>query len=211
MPLLKTLLDLVLPPLVALLSTFASALKTVSAVLTGDWETAWKSARDTAVNAINYFVLVYNSTIGKLPGMPEIDVSKFTDSLTTADEALADTGTAATDMATEAGTAAKDYGTEMGKIQTGTEDIVEPVETAFEAMVAANRASVDRAEELNTRRGTLRAERDKARKLADDAEILALAAHDAANALARTTALADRRTAQKTHQENVKKDTDLGS
>ena len=209
MPLLKALLDFVLPPLVNILGIFASSLKFVAAVLTGDWQGAWTAAKDIAVGAINTLVDVYNSTLAKLPGMPEIDASKLTASLATAEDAMEDTGTAATDMATEAGTAATSFGTAMTKVKENVEEVVVPVQNAFAAIVEANRASVTRAEELNTRRGELRAERDAARKAADDAEILALAEHDRVNKEARVTALAERRTAQKTHQENVKKDTDL--
>ena len=209
MPLLKTLLDLVLPPLVNLLGIFANSLKFVAAVLTGDWQGAWTAARDIAVGAITHFVNVYNNTLAKLPGMPEIDVSKLTASLTTADEALADTGTAATDMASEAGTAATTFGTEMGKVQTGAEVVVEPVKNAFQAIVDANRASVDRVEELDERRSKLRGERDKARKEADDAEILALAAHDKENHDARVLALDARREAIRTNQEKINTATGL--
>ena len=56
MPILKALLSVVLPPLVNLLGIFANSLKFVSAVLTGDWQGAWKAARDVAVGAIMHFV-----------------------------------------------------------------------------------------------------------------------------------------------------------
>ena len=92
MPILKTLLRVVLPPLVNILGIFANSLKFVAAVLTGDWQGAWKAARDIAVGAITHFVNVYNNTLAKLPGMPEIDVSKLTASLTSAEDSMEDTG-----------------------------------------------------------------------------------------------------------------------
>ena len=134
---------LVLPPLVNLLGIFANSLKFVAAVLTGDWQGAWTAARDIAVGAITHFVNVYNSTLAKLPGMPEIDVSKLTASLTTADEALADTGTAATDMASEAGTATSATATSVGKATT-------IIISAHHAAIVdiENRAWADRVKEL---------------------------------------------------------------
>ena len=78
------------------------------------------------------------------------------------------------------------------------------------AIVEANRASVDRVEELNTRRGLLRAERDKARKEADDCRATrALAAHDKANYDARVLALDARREAIRENQEKINTATTL--
>ena len=85
------------------------------AVLKGDFTGIWTSIRKHVETELNQLVTAYNNTIGKIPGVAEIDMFDFATSVGKGETALDDLGGASTDVKTT-------FETEMPKTVTAVED-----------------------------------------------------------------------------------------
>ena len=57
------------------------AVDVLTKLLKGDFAGAWNAVLDTALNVMGNLVEVYNNTIGKIPGVAQIDMEKVRASL----------------------------------------------------------------------------------------------------------------------------------
>ena len=79
----------------------AGAINIVAGILTGDFSQAWRGIQQVAQGVMNQIILIYNNTIGRLPGVSKIDMLTFADNIKVAEEAAGDLGqTAATSSET---------------------------------------------------------------------------------------------------------------
>ena len=81
----------------------AGAINIVAGILTGDFSQAWRGIQQVAQGVMNQIILIYNNTIGRLPGVSKIDMLTFADNVEVAADAVEGLGeTAVTSSATTA-------------------------------------------------------------------------------------------------------------
>ena len=77
LPVLKSMANILGGTLKAAIGVISGALKTVAAILTGDWRAAWQGVKKMVFSALKGVINIYNNTIGKIPGMAQVDLDKL--------------------------------------------------------------------------------------------------------------------------------------
>ena len=98
----------------------AGAINIVAGILTGDFSQAWRGIQQVAQGVMNQIILIYNNTIGRLPGVSEIDMLTFADNIKVAEDA-------AEDLAETAATSSETTVRVIGETAQAAEDAAEKV------------------------------------------------------------------------------------
>ena len=142
----------------------AGAINIVAGILTGDFSQAWRGIQQVAQGVMNQIILIYNNTIGRLPGVSKIDMLTFADNVEVAADAVED-------LAETTVTASETTVTALRATADAAEETADSVrDAAFQILKAEGKLTRDLAAEGE-------------RRLADALEIHKQAVQDRQDAL----------------------------
>ena len=159
LPVLKALVNILGGALKAAIGVVSGALKVVAGILTGDWSAAWQGVKKMVFSALKGVINIYNNTIGKIPGMAQVDLDKLEQKFLglgeTAKKATKEgvepiakgveqAGTASQAAAPEireAGEAVSELGEAAKEGYSGLRDVSEK---ALQALIKANKKAADK-------------------------------------------------------------------
>ena len=122
---LKVLVRFLIGTLKPTFTVISGAIKIVAALLDGDFSKAWEGVRTIALGVMQKIAQGWNNTVGRIPGIAQIDMAKIEEALMGADNAAQ----SASDTMEELATTTEGLGTVAANAAPLVEDLAEAAET----------------------------------------------------------------------------------